>query len=149
MARPMRLAAWKRAWIVAWRPGLTPKELLDSTPKKRGRTAQKQGWDRQEGSSVDGWRREQLGREAQGHSEDVGLLWGAWEARPPHGGLYNPLPVPAHKTVCLDGEVLQGGRQQPGLPRLPTHQPAPGARSTRALRHGPTSRADGGGGAPL
>lgn len=88
-------------------------------------------------------------REAQGHSEDAGLLSGAWEARPPHGGLYNPLPVPAHKTVCLDGEVLQGGGQQPGLPRLPTHQPDPGALSTCALRHGPTGQADGGGGAPL
>ena len=58
----MRLAVWKQAWVVAWRPGLTPEELLDSTPEKRGRTAQKRGWDRQAGSSVDGWRREQLER---------------------------------------------------------------------------------------
>lgn len=53
----------------------------------------------------------------------------------PTGVCTTPLPVPAHKTVCLDGEVLQGGGQQAGLPCLLTQQPARGARNTLALRH--------------
>ena len=87
MARPTRLAAWRRAQVAAWRPGLTHKELLDSTPGKRARQP---GWGLgqagRECTWTDGGRSSR--GEAQGHSEDAGLLSGLpaprGSAQPPY-----------------------------------------------------------------
>ena len=86
MARPTRLAAWRRAQVAAWRPGLTHEQLLDSTPGKRARQPGRGlGQAGRECTWTDGGRSSR--GEAQGHSEDAGLLSGL----PTHGGLHNPL----------------------------------------------------------